>query len=70
MCSALEKRLKEGSVKPRMLYTIPVFQNPSGATIPHHNRVRLAYLANQYDLNVVGDEVQSPLECSLQRALF
>lgn len=59
--SMLESKLKSGSLKPKLLYTIPVYQNPTGVTIPHSNRVRLAFLANQYEFTVVADEVYQML---------
>lgn len=53
----LEGKLSRGEIKPKMLYTIPVFQNPSSVVLSHSNRVRLAALAEKYDFTVVGDEV-------------
>jgi 2-aminoadipate transaminase len=38
-----------------MLYTIPDFQNPSGATLSLERRRRLVELANEHDLLVVED---------------
>ncbi len=39
----------------RMLYTVPDFQNPSGATLALARRKRLVELANEHDLLVVED---------------
>ncbi len=52
----LEHKLKAGS-KPKFLYTIPTFHNPTGITIPSQNRERLVSLANKYNFHIVADEV-------------
>ena len=39
----------------RMLYTVPDFQNPTGATLSLERRHRLLELANEHDLLVVED---------------
>ncbi len=41
---------------PRMLYTIPTFQNPTGVTMPLERRKRIAELAEKYDLLVAEDD--------------
>ena len=41
---------------PRMLYTIPTFQNPTGVTMPLERRKRIAALASQYDMLVAEDD--------------
>ncbi len=51
----LAERLAE--LKPAMLYLIPTFQNPTGATLPHDRRKRLVELSHQYDFLIVADEV-------------
>ena len=38
---------------PKMLYTIPTFQNPTGKTLPADRRRRIAELANEYHVVVV-----------------
>lgn len=43
--------------RPRFLYTIPVFHNPSGVTLPVERRERLVELARRHDFHVVADEV-------------
>ena len=42
--------------KPKMLYTIPTFQNPTGKTLPVERRRRVAELANQYHMVVAEDD--------------
>lgn len=50
----LEQRLKEG-LKPKLLYTIPDFQNPTGVTLSFERRKHLIALANQYDFMILED---------------
>ena len=54
MCEDLECKIKK--YNPKMLYTIPTFQNPSGKTLPSHRRKKIAELADKYDLLVVEDD--------------
>ena len=53
----LEEVLESG-VKPKFIYTIPDYQNPSGITMSEEKRKRLIDIANKYDLIIVED---SPL---------
>jgi len=49
----------EGKIRqyhPKMLYTIPTFQNPSGKTLPEDRRKAVAELANQYGMIVAEDD--------------
>jgi len=41
---------------PKMLYTIPTFQNPSGRTLSEERRKKVAELANQYGMVVAEDD--------------
>jgi 2-aminoadipate transaminase len=50
----LEKQLKDG-LRPKFLYTIPDFQNPTGVTMSHERRKHLMALANQYDFIILED---------------
>lgn len=43
--------------RPKFLYTIPVFHNPSGVTLTSRRREQLVELANRFDFHVVADEV-------------
>ena len=51
----LESLLKK--YKPVFIYTIPTFQNPSGATLPLSRRERLIELAETFNTLIVADEV-------------
>ena len=50
----LEKKIKK--YNPKMLYTIPTFQNPSGRTLSADRRKRVAELANMYHIVVAEDD--------------
>jgi 2-aminoadipate transaminase len=41
--------------KAKLIYVIPDFQNPTGATLPVERRKRIVELANRYDLAVIED---------------
>lgn len=63
----LEKVLKDASEKgdrPKLLYTIPTFGNPSGVTMPVEHRLRLLELAVRYQLIIVEDAPYSDLRFS------
>jgi len=51
----LARALKES--RPKFLYVIPAFQNPSGHTLPQERREQLAALAGQHDFLILADEV-------------
>ena len=51
---ALEAILKD-TPRVKLIYTIPTFQNPSGATMSLENRRRLLALAETYDVMVLED---------------
>lgn len=59
---ALEKVLSENDIK--LIYTIPTFQNPSGATMSLEKRKRLLELANKYDVIVIEDNPYGDLRFS------
>ena len=42
--------------RPKVLYTIPTGQNPSGATLSADRRVELLSLASKYDLLILEDD--------------
>ncbi len=50
----LEKKIQE--YHPKMLYTIPTFQNPTGKTLPAERRKKVAELANLYGVIVAEDD--------------
>jgi 2-aminoadipate transaminase len=47
--------LKES--RPKFLYIIPTFQNPSGCTLTQERREQLVSLASQHDFLILADEV-------------
>jgi DNA-binding transcriptional MocR family regulator len=55
LLEALEEKLAE--YRPRFLYLIPTFHNPSGATLTQERRERLIQLADEHEFTVVADEV-------------
>jgi 2-aminoadipate transaminase len=56
---ALELRLRElrqAGVRPKFIYTIPSFQNPTGATLSLERRRRVAALGAKYGALIVEDD--------------
>lgn len=53
--AALEEILK--TEQPKLLYTIPTFQNPSGRTLSLARREKLVELAEKHNFLIVADEV-------------
>lgn len=47
--------LRDDGVRPKMIYTVPSFQNPAGVTIPEQRRRRLVELATEYQAPIVED---------------
>jgi DNA-binding transcriptional MocR family regulator len=43
--------------KPKFVYIVPTFQNPSGHTFPQERREQLVDLAKQHDFLILADEV-------------
>ena len=54
---ALEDRLANGGLRPRFVYTIPSYHNPTGSVLPEDRRRRLVELAHRFDFLVLADEV-------------
>lgn len=50
-----------GGVLPKLIYVIPNFQNPTGTTLPVERRVRLAALAQTYNLYILEDDAYGEL---------
>ena len=50
----LERLAKKGK-KPKFIYVVPDFQNPSGVTMPLERRKRLLELACQYEVPIIED---------------
>jgi DNA-binding transcriptional MocR family regulator len=53
--------LKAEGARPRLLYTIPTFQNPSGVTLNAARRPALLELARRHQLLIVEDDVYRDL---------
>ncbi len=45
-----------GGLRPRLVYTVPHFQNPTGATLHPRRRIELAALARRFGFVVVEDD--------------
>ena len=50
----VEEKIKE--YHPKMIYTIPTFQNPTGITLSLERRKKLAELGSQYDVIILEDD--------------
>ena len=50
----LEAKVRE--YHPKLLYTIPTFQNPTGKTLPQERRKAVAEIANRYGMVVAEDD--------------
>jgi len=48
-------RLRDENRSPRFIYTIPTYQNPTGAVMPRDRRLELLRLAREYECVVVDD---------------
>jgi len=53
---ALEKVLKEQGGKVKLVYTVAVHHNPTGATMSNDKRKKLLELAKQYKFLIIADE--------------
>ncbi len=51
---SVEEQIK--AYKPKLMYIIPTFQNPSGKTLPLERRRKLAELANKYGVVLAEDD--------------
>ena len=61
---ALEAKLKElkaQGIQPKLFYTIPNFQNPSGVSTTLERRQRIAELAQEYGIIVLEDDAYHDL---------
>ena len=56
----LEQRGREGSL-PKLLYTVPTFQNPSGQTMSYRRRQELLDLASHYGFLIIEDNAYGEL---------
>ena len=60
----LEEKL--GEFRPKFLYTIPTFQNPTGVSVSAENRERIVALSQRHDFLIVADEVYQLLKYSVR----
>jgi 2-aminoadipate transaminase len=58
--SLIDRLLAEGA-RPRIIYTIPTFQNPSGRTLSAGSRKGLLDVARKYDLTIIEDDAYREL---------
>lgn len=65
-------QLKEQGSKPKFIYLIPDFQNPTGITMPESRRKEIIDLAREYDVLIVEDSPYREIrfEGEPQRTLF
>ncbi|NHX36616.1 MULTISPECIES: aminotransferase-like domain-containing protein [Halolamina] len=59
--ATLDAREAAGEATPKLLYTIPEFQNPTGATLTRERRERVLELAAEYDFLIVADDAYGEL---------
>ncbi len=57
-------QLRRQGVRPRFIYTIPNFQNPTGTTLPLSRRQKLVALAAEYGVLIVEDDAYGELRFS------
>jgi kynurenine/2-aminoadipate aminotransferase len=53
---AVLKNWRAGQPRPRVLYTIPTGQNPSGTTLPNARRKAVYEIAAEHDLMIIEDD--------------
>lgn len=61
LASMLAERKEKGQPLPRLLYTIPTYQNPTGTTLSPERRKQLLELAEQYDFLILEDDAYGEL---------
>ena len=61
------KKLTSEEKKPKFIYTIPTFQNPTGITMSLERRKHLVEIANQYEIPLVEDNPYGELRYSGER---
>jgi len=60
----LRKIMERSDEKPKLFYTVPTFQNPSGITYSKEKRKELAEIAYEYDLLLLEDNPYEKLRFS------
>ncbi|MGI2329031.1 PLP-dependent aminotransferase family protein [Planococcus sp. YIM B11945] len=66
----LAKRKKQGQPLPRLLYTIPTSQNPTGTTMSQERRERVLALAEEYGFLIIEDDAYGELNFADQPKLL
>ncbi|EIM06976.1 hypothetical protein A1A1_08419 [Planococcus antarcticus DSM 14505] len=61
LASMLANRKEKGLPLPRLLYTIPTYQNPTGTTLSPERRQHVLVLAEQYDFLILEDDAYGEL---------
>ncbi|MCH6264251.1 PLP-dependent aminotransferase family protein [Neobacillus citreus] len=61
LAQVLAERKSAGLTLPRLLYTIPTFQNPTGTTLSGERRNHLLELAAEYDFLILEDDAYGEL---------
>jgi 2-aminoadipate transaminase len=56
LVDALDQHLRESQVRPKFVYSLPTFQNPSGVSLTLERRKRLLEIAQDHDLMIVEDD--------------
>lgn len=54
--------LRATNIRPKFLYTIPTFQNPTGTLLPLERRKKLVALAAEYGVVVIEDDAYGDLQ--------
>ena len=63
----VERKIRE--YRPKMVYVIPTFQNPTGKTLPAERRRQLAELGSRYDVIILEDDPYRDLRYSGEELL-
>lgn len=61
LAEMLAQRKAQGLAIPRLLYTIPTYQNPTGTTLSPARRQHVLELAKQYDFLILEDDAYGEL---------
>lgn len=64
LVNELEEVLKKLDNPPKLLYTVPTFQNPAGVTLPEKRREKLVDLAHEYNFVIMEDNPYGDLRYS------
>jgi 2-aminoadipate transaminase len=61
---SLEEKLKTLDSSPKLIYTVPTFQNPAGVTMSVERRKKLVEISNRYQVPVLEDDPYGELRYS------